>query len=101
MFRRHFMQRITLTGAGGLAVIGTSEARANSTVTYGIKGFSCATCAVGLETMLQQQRGVARARASYPEAKVVIEFDSKSVTCNGLKEFVTEQGFTVEEEKKV
>lgn len=100
MFRRRFMQRITLAGAGGLASIGTTEARENRTVVYRIKGFSCVTCAVGLETMLLRREGIARAKASYPDAKVVIEFDPKLVTDNWLRAFIADKGFTVEEEKR-
>jgi copper chaperone CopZ len=100
MFRRHFIQRITFAGAGSLATIGTTEARENRTVTYRIKGFSCVTCAVGLETMLRQQKGITRAAASYPDAKAVIEFDPKLVTDNWLRAFIADKGFTVEEEKR-
>jgi copper chaperone CopZ len=100
MFRRHFMQRITLAGAGGLASIGTTEARASRKVTYRVKGFSCVTCAVGLETMLRQEKGIARAEASYPDAKVTIEFDPQLVTGNWLRAFISDKGFTVEEEKR-
>ena len=100
MFRRHFMQRVTLVGAGGLASFGTTEARESRTVTYRIKGFSCVTCAVGLETMLRQQKGIARAKASYPDAKLIIEFDPHLVTDSWLRAFVAGKGFTVEEEKR-
>ena len=99
MFRRQFMQRITFAGAGGLASIGTMEAREVRTVVYRVKGFSCVTCAVGLETVLRQQKGIARAEASYPDAKAVIEFDPKLVTDNWLKAFIADMGFTVEEDK--
>jgi copper chaperone CopZ len=100
MFRRHFMQRITFAGAGGLASIGTMEAREIRTVIYRVKGFSCVTCAVGLETMLRLQKGIARAKASYPDGEAIIEFDPKLVTDNWLKAFIADTGFTVEEEKR-
>jgi len=100
MVRRHFIQRITLAGAGGLANIGATEAGKSKTVTYRIQGFSCITCAVGLETMLRQQKGIVRATASYPDAKATIEFDTKLVTEGWLKAFGADKGFAVEEEKK-
>jgi copper chaperone CopZ len=100
MFRRHFMQRITFAGAGGLASIGAMEAREIRTVTYRVKGFSCVTCAVGLETMLRQQKGIAGAKASYPDAKAIIEFDPKLVTDSWLRAFIADMGFTVEEDKR-
>jgi hypothetical protein len=75
MFRGHFMQRIIFAGAGGLASVGAMEAREIRKVTYRVKGFTCVTCAVCLETMLQQQKGIVRAKASYPDARAIIEFD--------------------------
>jgi copper chaperone CopZ len=98
MLRRRFMRGITV--AGGLASIGTSEGHESRTVTYRIKGFSCVTCAVGLETMLRGQKGVARAKASYPDAKVTIEFDPELVTGHWLRGFIADKGFTVDEEKR-
>jgi len=94
------MQRITFAGAGGLASLGNMEARESKTVIYRVKGFSCVTCAVGLETMLRQQKGIARAEASYPDAKAMIEFDPKLVDDHWLKAFIADMGFTVEEDKR-
>jgi copper chaperone CopZ len=94
------MQRITLAGAGGVASIGAKEAREIRTVVYRVRGFSCVTCAVGLEAMLRQQKGIARAKASYTEARAIIEFDPKLVTDNWLKAFIADLGFTVEEDKR-
>ncbi len=96
MVRRRFMQRITLAGAGGLAAIGVSNARGGRTVTYTVKGFSCITCAVGLETMLRQQKGILRAQAIYPDGKTIIEFDPSLINESRIREFITEKGFTVE-----
>jgi copper chaperone len=97
VFRRHFLQRIALAGAGGLAASGTIEASENKTVTYRVQGFTCVTCAVGLETMLQREKGIASAKASYPKATVIIQFDPKLVTESLLKGFIAEMGFHVEE----
>jgi len=59
MFRRSFIQRIAVAGTGvGLAAVTAMEVSQNKTITYRVKGFSCPTCAVGLDTMLQQQKGV-------------------------------------------
>jgi copper chaperone CopZ len=96
MFRRNFIQRITVGGAGGLAAIGAAEAGEKKTVTYRVKGFSCITCAVGLEVLLRQKKGIARVEASYPKATVSIEFDPAVVTEASLKGFISEMGFTAE-----
>jgi copper chaperone CopZ len=51
---------------------------------------------VGLETMLRQQKGVKWAKATYPEALVVIQYDPSSVTEAALRQFISELGFTAE-----
>lgn len=93
MFRRKFLQRITFAGAG-LATAAVSQTK---TVSYHVKGFTCITCAVGLETLLRRQKGITRAEASYPSGIVHIDFDPALVTEKTLKDFIGEMGFTVEE----
>lgn len=101
MFRRNFIRRLTLASASvGMAAITTVQASPTKIVAYRVKGFSCVTCAVGLDTMLQQQKGVIRSKSSYPDATAVIEFDPNVVTENSLRAFIAEMGFTAEEEQK-
>ncbi len=81
-----------------LATAGVSmAANKNKTVTYHIKGFSCITCAVGLDTMLGRQTGVIQSKSSYPDAITVIEFNPDVVTEKSLKDCIAELGFTAEE----
>ena len=54
------------------------------------------TCAVALDTMLRQQKGVIRSRSRYPEGTVWIEFEPKSVTDSSLRSFIAEMGLRVE-----
>lgn len=96
MFRRNFLQRLTFASASTLAVA-AAESDRNRTVTYSVKGFTCVTCAVGLETMLGRQQGITRAEASYPKHNVVIEFNPHTVSEKTLKQYIAELGFTVEE----
>ena len=96
MFRRNFIQRMAVGGAGGLAAIGAAGAGKKKGVTYRVKGFSCITCAVGLEVMLRQKKGVAQVQASYPKATVFIEFDPGLITEASLRGFIAEMGFSVE-----
>jgi copper chaperone CopZ len=72
----------------------TSGAR--ETVKYRVKGFSCVTCAIGLETVLRQKRGVIRVEASYPNSTAVVEYDSSLVVEEQLRAFISEMGFTAE-----
>jgi copper chaperone CopZ len=53
---------------------------------------------VGLETLLRQQKGIARVNASYPSGIVRIDFDPGLVSIKELKGFIGEMGFTVAEE---
>jgi copper chaperone CopZ len=97
MFRRDFIQRLTVGGIGGAAVTGAIRANDLKTATYRVKGFTCVTCAVGLETMLQREKGITSIKASYPKATVIIRFDPELIAENSLKEFIAEMGFRVEE----
>jgi copper chaperone CopZ len=96
MIRRRFIELITL-GTGSLAAIGAIKATEKETVTYRVTGFTCITCAVGLESLLRQEKGVAWAKASYPDANVVIKFDPKEVTQDSLKTYIASMGFKAEE----
>jgi Cu+-exporting ATPase len=104
MDRRKFLSRVMTGVAGttvGLGVVKAGLHRADAaaekkrTVAYKVKGFTCVTCATGLEVMLLRQKGVARAAASYPDARVVIGFDDKLISEDTLKEFITSCGFAV------
>ena len=91
MFRRRFIQSI----AGSFAAAAASQAGARDSVTYQVNGFTCVTCAVGLETLLRKQKGVIKANASYPEGIVRIEFDPGVLNDKSLRALIGEMGFTV------
>jgi Cu+-exporting ATPase len=109
MIRRQFLQIAALTGATSLASLGGLEAfekhRAQveldasdtASVEWHVQGFSCVTCAVGLETLLRQQKGVVSAHASYPSASVSIQFHPREVGKPELRSYISEMGFTAEE----
>jgi copper chaperone len=108
MIRRQFLKLATLTGATGLASFGAidalekhhahaiAEAKNAKTVIWHVRGFTCPTCAVGLETMLRQEKGVTSANASYPNASVTIQFHPDEVSEASLRSFISELGFTAE-----
>ena len=99
MIRRRFVQYVTALGAGGVAIIAGAKARTTKTVTYRVKGFSCVTCAVGLDTMLQKQKGISWSQSTYPDGIVKIQFDPQQVSEDALQGFIRETGFTVVEER--
>ncbi|MBX6360496.1 cation transporter [Pseudacidobacterium ailaaui] len=94
MLRRHFLQFIGAAGATGLAAAAKLHSGEARSVEYAVRGFTCITCAVGLETLLQQKKGVLSAKASYPNASVSIRFDPEKVTEEQLKGYIAEMGFT-------
>lgn len=93
MIRRQFIQMATLAGAGGLAALAAAETR---TVSYSIQGFTCITCAVGLDVLLERQKGVVRATSSYPDARTTIVFHPQLTTEAALKSSIAEMGFRAE-----
>lgn len=96
MQRRRFVQMMTLAGVGTVAAAELAHAGETKTVIWRVKGFTCVTCAVGLETMLREQKGVKRVKATYPDAQVTIQYDPTSVNEDRLREFISELGFTTE-----
>ena len=109
MIRRKFLQIAAFTGATTLVSVGALEAlerhgtqdnpdaHETESVAWHVKGFTCITCAVGLETMLRQQKGVVSASATYPSASVTIQFQPRIVSKSELRSYISELGFTVQE----
>jgi copper chaperone CopZ len=95
MIRRQFLQLATMVGVGGLAPLESIAAASTKTVTYFVQGFSCITCATGLDTMLSRQKGVASSQSTYPEGKVTVAFHPNQTTEQAIVAFISELGFTV------
>jgi len=98
MQRRRFVQMMTLASAGTLAAVELAHGE-TKTVAYRVKGFTCVTCAVGLETMLGKQKGVKWVKATYPEALVTIKYDPAKVNEAAFRGFISDLGFTAEAEQ--
>jgi copper chaperone CopZ len=100
MFRRRFLQLVTMASVGGLAPLEAVSAAATRTLIYHVKGFTCITCATGLDTLLGQQRGVSSSKSTYPEGKVTVAFDPRQTTEQAIVMFITDLGFTVQPDHK-
>ncbi len=102
MYRRQFMHLIALSSVGALdPVQSIAEAGPRATLVLQVKGFTCITCAVGLDTMLAKERGVVSSRSTYPEGKVTVIFDTKESSEAAIGKFIAEMGFTVTSSRRV
>ena len=95
MFRRKFLQLATLAGTGSLTAL-SALATESKTVTWRVQGFTCITCAVGLDTLLERQKGVVRANSNYQEAKTTIVFQPGLVSETTLRAYIADMGFHAE-----
>jgi copper chaperone CopZ len=100
MFRRRFLQLVTMAGVSGLASLEAVSATATRTVIYQVKGFTCITCATGLDTLLGREKGVASSKSTYPAGKATVTFDPKQTSEQAIVHFITDLGFTVQPEHK-
>ena|ERR1700729_1069912 len=98
MIRRKFIGLMTLAGAGSMVALETVDAAGKKTVTYRISGFTCITCAVGLETLLQKERGVVWVKASYPNKTATITYHPKLTSESSLVGFIESAGFKAHKE---
>ena len=95
MFRRKFLQLATLAGAGGLSPLESLAGATVKTTTFRVKGFSCVTCATGLDTMLSRQAGIKSSQSIYPAGICKVVFNPDRVTEERIASFITDLGFTV------
>ena len=95
MFRRKFLQLATFTGVSTLGTLKSLASGAVHTVTYRVKGFSCITCATGLDTLLGRQHGILSSKSTYPEGVVTVTFNPEQMTERRIEAFIRELGFTV------
>jgi copper chaperone CopZ len=98
MFRRNFFKLVTSATTGAMTPLEIMSAGARETVTYHVRGFSCVTCATGLDTMLRQQKGITSSTSTYPDGVATIGYDLEQTTERNIKEFIATLGFTVEDE---
>lgn len=101
MLRRKFFQVVTMATTGALAPLEAIPAEAKKVVRYRVRGFSCVTCATGLDTMLGKEKGIVSSSSTYPEGVATIGFDPEQITEQAIKEFIASLGFSVDAEHQV
>jgi copper chaperone CopZ len=93
MIRRKFLSLMTLAGASSLATLKAANALEKKTVAYKISGFTCITCAVGLETLLKREKGIIAAKASYSDAIATVTFHPTLISEAAIMEAIESMGF--------
>ena len=101
MLRRKFFKVVTMATTGALAPLEAIPAEPKKIVRYHVKGFSCVTCATGLDTMLSKEKGIVSSSSTYPEGIATIGFDPEQMSEKQIKEFIASLGFTVDEGHRV
>ena len=94
MLRRRVLQFLAVSGAGALPFEAKRTGTAKTAI-YQVKGFSCITCAVGLDTLLSKQKGVLASKSTYPEGKVTVRFDPNAIEEKSIEGFISGMGFSV------
>lgn len=100
MVRRDFIQKIAAAGGGTAAAAAAKAAPAKAasaaTAVFMVKGFTCITCAVGLEVVLRGIKGISAAKATYPEGKVTVGYDPALQSEEKIRAFINKAtGFQV------
>ena len=93
MVRRKFLGMMTLAGVSALATLKAATASEKKSVAYKIRGFTCITCAVGLETLLLREKGIIAATASYPNAIATVTYDPKAISEASIVHAIESMGF--------
>ena len=101
MLRRKFFKVVTMATTGALAPLEAISAEPKKVASYRVRGFSCVTCATGLDTMLGKEKGIVSSSSTYPEGIATIGFDPEQTTEKEIKEFIAGLGFSVDDEDKV
>ena len=83
-----------------LEAMAKTAAGANAkTALFQVKGFSCPTCAVGLDTMFSRTKGIVSSHSTYPEGKVSVQFDPAAINESSVRAVITDAGFTIAAEQ--
>ena len=93
MVRRRFLGLVTLAGAGGLTTLSRAGTQRKETALFQVEGFTCITCAVGLETLLMREKGIVAAKATYPEALATITYQPGSTSKETIAAVIESMGF--------
>jgi copper chaperone CopZ len=89
MVRRQFIRGVAC-GLGVGPAAGGSKIRKAA---YHIEGFTCITCAVGLDTLLKEEKGIVHSKSSYADRTSIVEYDSDQIREEEIRVRIQEFGF--------
>lgn len=64
---------------------------------YSLQGMDCESCAVSIEMLLKNQRGVQSAHVSFDDKKAVIAFDDAQFNFTEVEKVIHPMGYTISE----
>lgn len=63
---------------------------------FKITGMTCSGCAVSIQTELEKTEGVRRAEVSYERGEAIVDYDSKVITPEKIRDAINQTGYTAE-----
>jgi copper chaperone CopZ len=93
MFRRKFLQIAAAVGVSSIASMDSLASGPQRIAVFQVKGFSCITCATGLDTLLSRQKGIKSSKSTYPEGMVTVEYLSDQINPDQIASFIGDLGF--------
>jgi len=87
---------MALAGVSSLPAMAAAADSAKETTYFRVTGFSCPTCSVGLDTMMERKAGVVWSKSSYEQATAVICFHPSVISEQALRDAIAEMGFHAE-----
>jgi copper chaperone CopZ len=61
-----------------------------------IQGMHCTSCAINIDSALEDTEGVFSASTSYARSTVTIEYDPEKITTEQLTQIIKAQGYKIE-----
>jgi copper chaperone CopZ len=90
---------MTLAGAASVPAMRAATKNSQLIVTYKISGFTCVTCAVGLDVMLQRQKGISWSKSDYQAAKTSVCYQPDLVSDEAIRTAIADMGFIAEKQR--
>ena len=93
MDRRNFIRNVAATMPAASLTLEGAAPKETAAVKFSVEGYTCITCAVGLETLLKMEKEVVPVSASYPGKSAEVGYDSRLTNEKQLVDFIAQCGF--------